>query len=160
MSAEPPQPQPPSPAVSTPAGWCPDPAYPGYQRYWDGVAWQGQPAPLAPATFQPTSGIDDKTLALLCHIGQLVGGFVVPLVIYLIKKDQSPFVKHHAAEALNFAITTTIAYVVAFALVFVLVGFVLLPLLFIGHFVFLVMATIAANKGEWYRYPLNLRLVK
>ena len=81
-------------------------------------------------------------------------------MIYLVKKDQSPFVRHHAAEALNFAITSAIAFTVSVVLIFVLIGLVLLPILFIGHLALLIMATIAANKGEWYRYPVNLRLVK
>ena len=146
--------------VSTPPGWYPDPAYAGHQRYWDGGQWVGQPAPLAQYALAVSNPTDDRTMALVAHLGQIFGGFIVPLIVYLVKKDQSAFVKHHAEEALNFAITTAIAMLVCVMLMFVLVGFLLLPILIIGHLVFVILAAVAANRGEWYRYPINLRLVK
>lgn len=165
---------------STPAGWYPDPGDPTRQRYWDGTQWTdstapafgngtvGAPAwnpattplPAATATSgDPSVTSEDRTLAMVCHLG-LLASFLVPLVIYLIKKDQSPFVRHHAAEALNFALTTFIAAVVAAVLIVVLIGILLLPAVIIAHLVFLILAAIAANRGDWYRYPVNLRLVK
>ena len=158
-AAGPPQPMP-TPVAATPPGWYPDPSYPGHQRYWDGTQWLGQPVPLAPYAVAVANPSDDKTMALIAHLGQVFGGFVVPLVIYLIKKDTSPFVRHHAAEALNFSITTAIASIVCIVLIFLIIGLLLLPVLIIGHLVFVVMAAMAANRGEWYRYPINLRLVK
>ena len=74
-------------------------------------------------------------------------------------RPDQPFVKHHAAEALNFQITVTIAAFVSALLMLVLVGFLLLPVVLIGAFVLEVLAAIAANRGEWYRFPINLRLV-
>ena len=133
-------------APSTPPGWYPDPSYPGHQRYWDGTQWVGQPAPVAPYAVAVSNPSDDRTMAVIAHVGQIFGGFIVPLIVYLVKKDQSAFVKHHAEEALNFAITTAIASIVCVILIFVLIGLLLLPILIIGHLVLVIMAALAAVK--------------
>jgi uncharacterized Tic20 family protein len=80
-------------------------------------------------------------------------------VIYLVNGEKDPFVRHHAAEALNFQITLLIGYVVAIALSLILIGLLLLPVLFVLGIVFPILAAVAANKGEWYRYPVCIRLV-
>lgn len=97
---------------------------------------------------------------MLGHLSAFVSlPILVPLVIYLVKKDTSPFVRHHAAEALNFHITMTIASFVAALLLFVLIGFVLLPALVIFVIIVTVLAAVAAGKGEPYRYPLSIRFL-
>ena len=58
----------------------------------------------------PTS--DEKTMAILSHVLCLVAGFIAPLIIYLVKKDESAYVKEHAKESLNFQITMFIIYCV------------------------------------------------
>ena len=79
----------------------------------------------------------------------------------LTQGQKSAYVRRQAVEALNFQITTYIAAIVSFLLVFVfLIGLVLLPIVGIGWLVLTIMASIAANRGEDYRYPVNLRLVK
>jgi uncharacterized Tic20 family protein len=105
----------------------------------------------------PTS--DEKTMAILSHILALVTGFIGPLIIYLVKKD-SPYVLAHARESLNFQITMTIAYIIAWMLVFILIGFVLIPLIIITNLVFIIIATIRASENKLYKYPLSIRLVK
>jgi uncharacterized Tic20 family protein len=101
----------------------------------------------------------DRSLATFVHVLAIFFGFLGPLIVYLVSRDRDPFVRHHASEALNFSITLLIGYVVCFVLVFVLIGFLLLPVLWITSVVLHVMAAMAANRGEWYRYPLNLKLV-
>lgn len=152
---------------STPPGWYPTPD--GQQRYWDGTQWTdhvapaapvGQPQPMAgPVPGAPMGGTDDRTWAVLAHAGAILFGFLAPLIIYLVKKDESPFIRHHAAEALNFSITVFIAFVVSFILIFVLIGLLLLPVVGIGSLILAIMAAIAANRGEWYRYPINIRMI-
>lgn len=110
--------------------------------------------PLVP----PTS--DEKTMAMLSHILTLVAGFIPPLVIWLIKKDESKFVAENAKESLNFMITLFIAYIVAFILMFILIGFLLITLIWVAQLIFVIMATIKTNEGKIYRYPVNLRLIK
>ena len=108
----------------------------------------------------PMGATDDRTLATISHAGQLLGGVVVPLVIYLIKKDESPFVADQAKEALNFSITVVIASIVSIPLFFVLVGILTFLATMVLAFVLPIIAAVAANRGEWYRYPLCIRLVR
>ena len=156
----PPQPLPESepneepPAGIAPAGWYPDAN--GQQRWWDGAHWGAVAPAVAPAT---PVGTDPRTLAMLAHLLGLLTGFVGPLVLYLVNGDKDPFVRHHAAESLNFQITLTIAVVGSFLAVFVLVGFLLLPVVIVGGIVLQIIGAVKANAGEWWRYPVNLRLV-
>ena len=110
--------------------------------------------PLVP----PTS--DEKTMAMLSHVLTLVFGFIPPLVIWLIKKDESKFVAENAKEALNFMITLFIGYIVGFFLIFIFIGILVLILLGIAQLVLVIIATIRSSEGKIYRYPVNLRLIK
>lgn len=112
---------------------------------------------FAPAT-TPTS--DERTLAILAHILTIVSSFIGPLVIYLIKKDESTFVAEHAKESLNFQITLFILYMISFALMLLLIGFLLIFLLSIANLVLVIIATIKANENRIYRYPINFRFIK
>ena len=95
----------------------------------------------------PTS--DEKTIALLSHILTFFFGFIAPLIIYLIKKDESPFIAAHAKESLNFQITVTIVIILLFIS---LIGILVLVLV--------IIAAIRASEGKLYKYPLTLRLIK
>lgn len=106
----------------------------------------------------PTS--DEKTMAILSHILTIVSSFIAPLIIYLLKKDESAYVAEHAKESLNFQITLFILYIVSFILVFVLVGILLLWLLPIAGLILVIIATIKASENKMYRYPFNFRLIK
>jgi hypothetical protein len=102
---------------------------------------------------------DERTWALLSHVLSLVGGFVAPLVIWLVKKEDSAYVAEHALESLNFQITVTIAWLVAFALACI-GGFFLLPVIAVYALVMIIIATLKASEGKSYQYPLTLRLIK
>lgn len=102
----------------------------------------------------------DRLLAVLSHVLTLFLSFFAPLVIYLLKKDESPFVREHARESLNFQITLFIAYLVSFILVFLLVGILLLVIIGIGHLILVIVATVRAADNRLYRYPFCIRLVK
>ena len=82
------------------------------------------------------------------------------LLLYLIKKDESPYVRHHAAEALNFQLSVIIYAIVSMILILVLIGILLILAVAIGALVFTIIAAIAASNGEEYRYPLTIRFVK
>ena len=103
---------------------------------------------------------DEKTLAILSHILALVSCFIAPLIIYLIKKDDSSYVADHAKESLNFQITMVILYVVSCILIIVLIGILLIWLLYIANLVLVIIATIKASENKIYRYPINFRLIK
>jgi uncharacterized protein len=103
----------------------------------------------------PTS--DEKTLALLSHVLTLAVGFIAPLIIYLIKKDESPFITAHAKESLNFQITIFIIIIVLFITI---IGILLAWIVGIVALVLVIMATIKASEGKLYKYPFSLRLIK
>ena len=102
---------------------------------------------------------DDKTLAMFAHLSGIFFSFLGPLVIWAIKKDESKFVAAHALEALNFQISFAIYMIVASFSMILLVGFLLVPALLIGGIVLTIMAAMAANNGESYKYPYILRLI-
>lgn len=103
---------------------------------------------------------NDKILIILSHLSIFLGvGLLVPLVVYLAKKQDSPLVADHAKEALNFHITLLIYGIVAGILCFVLIGFLLLFVLGIGAAVGAIMAAIRASEGKFFKYPLTIRLI-
>ncbi|MBL0887889.1 DUF4870 domain-containing protein [Myceligenerans indicum] len=124
---------------------------PGQQPY------QGAPG-YAPVPLRPD---EERTWAVLAHIGGIVLSFVAPLVIWLVFKDRSRFVDAEAKEALNFQLTLVIAGIAISIITAVTFGFgVILYLAFIAAVVFMIMAAVEASKGRPYRYPVNIRMIK
>lgn len=107
------------------------------------------------STYTPTS--DEKTMAILAHVLTIVAAFLAPLTIYLIKKDESAYVAHHAKEALNFQITVLIVVIL---LCISIIGILLLWLVGIASFILVIVAAVKASEGVYYRYPFCLRLIK
>ena len=125
----------------------------------------GQPGPGAPQGYgqqgAPVSPSDERTWSMIAHIGTIIVGIIAPLVTYLIYKDRSQFVKTQSAESLNFQITMLIAYVVAWIITGVTLGllFFVPAIVWVVNLVFVIMAGVAANKGENYRYPFSIRMM-
>ena len=105
--------------------------------------------------YTPTS--DEKTMAILAHVLGLLVSFLAPLIIYLVKKDESKFVSDHAKEALNFQITLFIVFIGLFITV---IGIFLMWIPCIAALVFMILAAVKANEGKMYRYPLTIRFIK
>jgi len=114
---------------------------------------------------------------MFAHLSALLGGlltsafggwgfFIGPLVIWLMKKDEMPFVADQAKEALNFNITVSAIFLILLVLTVVTLGIGILisgPLMLvvgIGALVLIILAAIKANEGVAYRYPLTVRLIK
>ena len=110
----------------------------------------------APSQLSPA---DEKLWATLIHIGGILFGFLPALIGFIVLKDRGPFIRAHSATALNFQITLAIAYIVGSILTVVLVGIFILAAAWILSIVFSIMAAIAANKGEWYTYPLTIKFI-
>ena len=102
---------------------------------------------------------DDKNIATVTHLGGTVFSFVPGLLVWILKKDGSAYLADQAKEALNFQITMLIAQFIAGILVWVLIGFILMPIVWIINVVLCIIAAIATSKGETYRYPLCIRLL-
>lgn len=115
------------------------------------------PVPGAEQIPQYTPTNDERTLAILCHVLTIFFWIFPPLIIYLIKKDESKFIAEHAKESLNFQITFGI---VAIALIITIVGILLLWVLAIVVLVLVIIASIKASENKLYRYPLTIRLIK
>jgi len=99
---------------------------------------------------------DERTLAILSHILTLMGSFIPPLVIYLIKKDESSFVAAHARESLNFRITMFIVIVI---LAITIIGFLFIWLVGVVDLVLVIVASVRASDNKLYRYPFTIRLI-
>lgn len=111
-----------------------------------------------PPAYTPTS--DDRIAAVLSHLLTLVCGFIAPLVIYLVKKDESQYVSEHAKESLNFQITIFIGYIIGFITLILLIGILILMVIGIVHLVLVIVATIRASENKMYRYPINIRIIR
>ena len=102
---------------------------------------------------------DSKNIAILTWIGTLFFGFIPGLILYLVKKDDA-YVYNQSKEALNWSITAIIGYFVAFILSFILIGLLLLPVVGICHLVFCIMGAVSTSKGNEFRVPWAIRLIK
>jgi uncharacterized Tic20 family protein len=124
--------------------------------------------PEPPVTPPPVeSSKEERTWAMVCHLAAFAGvigvGFghiVGPLIVWILKKDQFPLVADQGKEALNFQISLTLYLIGAWALCFVFIGFLLLPVIGIAALVLVIMAAVNANEGVAYRYPATIRFIK
>jgi uncharacterized protein len=110
---------------------------------------------------------DERTWGMLAHVAAFaafvvpfLGGVLGPLVVWLIKRDQSDFVNDQGKEALNFNISVLLAWLICSTLVLVFIGILLGVALFIYWLAMTIIAGIRASEGTRYRYPFTLRLVK
>jgi hypothetical protein len=124
---------------------------------------QGVPVSDAQGDYGPRGLSDDRVWALLAYLSPIVVSFIGPLVIYLVKMNESRYVRFHAAQSLNLMITSVI-YSVGIVIVSIVLAvathgigllafFVLYLLLGALVLVYLILAAIAANRGELYRIP-------
>jgi len=152
-------------------GWYPDPGS-GQLRWWDGAQWGpfqqaaggGMPASApgygagAPGAMGGPGSPQERSQAALAHwLGLL--GWIGPLIIYMTSNDKGPYVRYHATEALNFHLTMLIGSLISGVLMFVCVGFITIFIVLGMSIVYSIMGAQAANRGEWYRYPVSIRMV-
>ena len=104
---------------------------------------------------------DSRGWAVAAHLLPLASIYVFgALIVWLIKRDEDPFVEEHAREALNFQLSMMIYAAVSFILILVIVGIVMLAVLAIVFLVFMIIAAVKAANGEMYLYPMTMRMVK
>ncbi|MFO7866583.1 MAG: DUF4870 domain-containing protein [Candidatus Aminicenantes bacterium] len=109
---------------------------------------------------------EERNWGMFCHLAALAG-FIVPfgnvigpLIIWLIKKDESEFVNEQGKESLNFQISFSIYAIVAALLIVIVIGIILLIGLGIAMLILVIVAAIKASNGEKYSYPLTVRFIK
>ena len=110
-----------------------------------------QPGYYGPPGMDPNGLTSDERMwAMFAHLSPLLLGILGPLIIWLVKRYESPFVEVEAKEALNFQLT---ALIISLVLAITCVGIVVLFPYAIAVLVYEIMAGIEANKGVHYRYP-------
>ena len=117
------------------------------------AAYQPKP-PMAPQ--------DQRLWSTLIHLGGILFGFLPALVGYLVLKDRGDFIRQHTREELNFQISLAIYLTATVLLGFItfFIGTILAFPLAIAAIIFMIIAAVKANAGEYYRYPLTIRFVK
>ncbi|RQD77050.1 MAG: DUF4870 domain-containing protein [Candidatus Syntrophonatronum acetioxidans] len=110
---------------------------------------------------------DARTWGMLCHLTGLAlllgipfGNILGPLVVWLLKKEEHPFIDEQGKESLNFQISISIYFIIAAILVVIVVGLLILIPLFIAYLVLVIIASIKASNGESYRYPLTIKFIQ
>jgi uncharacterized Tic20 family protein len=108
-----------------------------------------------------------RTWCALCHASALLGVFIhfpghllAPLIVWLMKRDESPELDAHGKEAVNFQLSMLIYNVVAAVFCLILVGFFFLAILWVLNAVLVIIAAIKASDGEFYRYPMTIRFIQ
>ncbi len=166
------QPAPPPPPAEQPPPYAQQPPQqpPQYgQQPPQQPPYGQQPYGQPPQPYGQTPGPDgltpdERTWGGAAHWSALVSAFVAlaflgPLLVMLVKGNESPYIRRQAVEALNFQLSMLIYAAVAFVLLFLLIGFLLLPIVGIWWLVFTIIGSVKAANGELYRYPLTIRMV-
>ncbi|PYJ42101.1 MAG: DUF4870 domain-containing protein [Verrucomicrobia bacterium] len=125
--------------------------------------------PPLPANQKPTAtpvASEVRTWCVLCHASALLGLFfhflghlLGPLIVWLVKRGDSPEIDAHGKESLNFQLSMLIYDAIAAILCIVLIGIPILIILWIMNTVFVIIASIRASEGQFYRYPLTIRFL-
>jgi uncharacterized protein len=123
----------------------------------------GGPSGVPPGQ-QPLSPDQERLWAMLAHLLSFVAaylflGFVAPLIVLLVFGQRSAYVRAHAVESLNFNLSWLLYGIVAVILAFLLIGIPILIALGLAYLVLIVIASVRANNGEFFRYPLTIRFV-
>jgi uncharacterized Tic20 family protein len=123
--------------------------------------------PLPPPPPAPATSSDIRTWCVLCHAAALLGLFfhflghlLGPLIVWLVKRGDSPEVDAHGKESLNFQISMLIYDAIAAILCILLIGIPILIALWVLNTVLVIIASIQASEGKFYRYPITIRLIK
>src|SRR6186713_2321224 len=108
-----------------------------------------------------------RTWCALCHASALLGVFLhfpghllAPLIVWLMKRDESPEIDAHGKEAVNFQISMLIYNAIAAVFCLILIGFFFLAVLWVLNAVFVIIASVQASEGKFYRYPFTIRFIQ
>ena len=125
----------------------------------------GGPPAGGPPGQRPLPPDQERLWGMLAHLLSFVAayialGFLAPLIVLLVFGQRSAYVRAHAVESLNFNLSWLLYAVVAVILIFVAIGIVILIALGIAYVVLVIIASVRANNGEFFRYPLTIRFVR
>ena len=123
------------------------------------------PPPGGPPGQPPLSADQERLWAMLAHLLSFVAayialGFIAPLVVMLVFGPRSAYVRSHAVESLNFNLSWLIYAIVGVITIPVGIGLLILAALGIAYVVLVILASVRANGGQFFRYPLTIRFVR
>ena len=108
-----------------------------------------------------------RTWNAFCHASALLGVFLHfpghilgPLIVWLVKRGDSPEIDAHGKEALNFQISMLIYNAISAVFCLILIGFVFLAVLWVLNAILVIIAAIQASEGKFYRYPMTIRFIQ
>lgn len=148
---------PPPPSGTTGFG-SPSP-YPAYGQAQP-VGYAAPPPPLTPEAEKQVGALAHGISAAATFLSGGLLGLVAAIVLWAIYKDRGPFVREHTRNALNLQITVAIGLAVSIPLMFVLIGFVTYPVIWVVGLILHIVGVVKALNGEWWRPPMTLELVK
>ena len=124
-----------------------------------------QVPPSQPLPPQPLPADQERLWAMLAHLLSFVAasialGFIAPLVVLLVFGPRSAYVRAHAVESLNFNLSWLIYAIAGVVLIFLGIGILILLALGIAYVFLVIIASIRANNGQLFRYPLTLRFIR
>ena len=122
----------------------------------------GYATPAAVAGYDgPPPTKDESNMGLLMFILAIVtAGFLGPLIVWLMKKNESRYIDAQGKEILNYVITVIIVLLLNIPLWFILIGILIHFAVLVASLVFFIIGAVRASKGEFYRFPLAIRLLK
>jgi len=110
---------------------------------------------------------DERTWAMFCHLSALslfvglpFGNVIIPLVIWLLKRDESDLINENGKESINFQISVTIYLIVAGLLCLIAIGFIILPVILIADLVLVIKASVQVSGGEEFKYPFSIHFIQ
>ncbi len=105
----------------------------------------------------------DRNFAMWMHVSVLLAFFivwmfagVVPLILWLISRDRSPFIDDHGREVVNMSITGVILLLIGMVTG---IGMLVLPVWMVVMLIGIIRGAVAASNGEYFRYPMTIRLL-
>ena len=127
-----------------------------------------EPTGKKPPAVPSKDAKDENMWAMFCHLASFSGyvmpvplaNIIGPMVVWSIKKEDYPLVSDQGKESVNFQISMMIYYAISFLLLFIVIGFVLIPALMLFQLICVVIAAVKAGEGEAYRYPMCIRFIK
>ena len=112
-----------------------------------------------PATNLLVPSSDDRNIATITHLAGTVFSFIPPLIVWILKKDDSAYLADQAKEALNFQITVALIMFICGLLIWLIIPAIIMAFVWIANIILCIIAAISTSKGQLYRYPFCLRLL-
>lgn len=109
---------------------------------------------------QPLLGLEENVYLLLMHLSQFVTSFIIPIIMWLVGKDDSLRVDKHGKNIINFQISVIIWALVGVLTSILLIGIAILAVIEVMVIVFIIVAAVKAYNGEDWEYPLTIKFLK